>query len=580
MSNRASRSFLLPRISAAHAVLILITLGILARFVRYLACFPLWGDEAFVAANVFARGPLGLLRPMAYEQVAPYGYLLAVWSSVRALGPSEYALRLPSIIAGAATLFLFYRTAQKCLGGWALVWAAAMLAAAHYPIRHAAECKQYACDLFAAVLIFYSLMRWRKEYCNPKAWRTPALGGSLGLAISMPAVFLVATSVWAMLLHALTATWRGKDQSKRTEGGSVGAREMFRQIVLAAGVPCAVFLLLYFGHLRTAMAAAKQETSLHNYWRQGFPPFEQGLSNTVYWLLETLTGLAFAYPVGGRNLGSIVTVVLFAFGIVTILRKRDAVLACMVLAPFVIGLAAACFRLYPFGGNIRLVLYLAPGICIASGLGLQRVLCFVAKRSRKLSLVGRNGAAAENSDGGSRGRPSAYAFLTGVFAALCFAEIFHSIARPYNDRWDMREREIARWVWEELSLDAELVCLHTDWKTDFEPALWNIGHSAVYLANQKIYYERIRQGRPPNLSSVSRTRPLRVIAWTLKPDHPAEALNAWLDSMRANYEYIGRRRFPFNLGTKFPAMLDVFEFFPKAAQATEAAKSTKEATLE
>ena len=53
-----------------------VLLGVMLRVVTFALNFPLWGDEAFVAANFISRGYLDLLRPLDYSQICP---LLFLW---------------------------------------------------------------------------------------------------------------------------------------------------------------------------------------------------------------------------------------------------------------------------------------------------------------------------------------------------------------------------------------------------------------------------------------------------------------------------------------------------------------------
>src|SRR4051794_30587247 len=59
----------------ARATRAAVALGILLRVVRYLMNYPLWHDEAFVAANFLDRGYLEMLRPLDYYQVCPLLFL-------------------------------------------------------------------------------------------------------------------------------------------------------------------------------------------------------------------------------------------------------------------------------------------------------------------------------------------------------------------------------------------------------------------------------------------------------------------------------------------------------------------------
>ncbi len=52
-----------------RAVLAFVALGVLLRVGHYLANYPLWGDEAFLALSFLRRGYLDLLLPLEYGQI-------------------------------------------------------------------------------------------------------------------------------------------------------------------------------------------------------------------------------------------------------------------------------------------------------------------------------------------------------------------------------------------------------------------------------------------------------------------------------------------------------------------------------
>ena len=129
----------------------LVGLGLAVRLVRYLVVYPIWHDEAFLAVNFLDRGYLDLLRPLDYSQVSPVLFLWIELTAVRLLGFSEWSLRLFPALCGLASVLLFRHVAARLLRGLALVLAVGIFATAFYPIRHAAEVKPYASDLFSAL---------------------------------------------------------------------------------------------------------------------------------------------------------------------------------------------------------------------------------------------------------------------------------------------------------------------------------------------------------------------------------------------------------------------------------------------
>ena len=65
-----------------------VILGILIRLVRYLADYPIWHDEAFLACSLWDRDYVNLLRPLDYGQVAPWLFLAIERAIVTGLGYS------------------------------------------------------------------------------------------------------------------------------------------------------------------------------------------------------------------------------------------------------------------------------------------------------------------------------------------------------------------------------------------------------------------------------------------------------------------------------------------------------------
>ncbi|MEW6271059.1 MAG: hypothetical protein AB1689_17390, partial [Thermodesulfobacteriota bacterium] len=147
------------------------------------------------------------------------------------------------------------------------------------------------------------------------------------------------------------------------------------------------FAFSYFVVGRAQRAGASLGVDyLEAFWSKAFPPGEP--LALMRWLLETHTGMLFAYPNGGKRGGSIATVLLFAVGVWALLRRADTspreqrvqreVLA-LLLLPFALGLLAAALRLYPYGGHLRLTLYLAPSICLLAGAGLSFALAHLPR---------------------------------------------------------------------------------------------------------------------------------------------------------------------------------------------------------
>jgi hypothetical protein len=349
-SGRASRQQAITR-----TMLAFVGLGVIWRVARFAACPPLWGDEAFLAVNVLLRDFAGLLRPLEYYQIAPVGFLWSELAVVRALGKSEWALRLIPFASGLASLGLFWGFARKTLNRRSALLAVGIFAASFYPVRHATEAKPYATDLLFSLLT--TGLAWSTWLDRETARRWLALAGVVGVGVwcSYPLVF-VAAGVGAVLAFRV-----GSQPSRR-------ALMLFMAFGLATS---ASWLVSYFVVAKEQARSAPFYTSLGT-WQWAFPPFEESWK-MAYWLLDVHTGNMLAYPNGGNNFGSLATAILVAIGCLALLKSRPALLA-MLLSPLAANLLAASLQRYPYGTSARTTLFMAPAFCLLAGLGLVTLI--------------------------------------------------------------------------------------------------------------------------------------------------------------------------------------------------------------
>ena len=79
----------------------------------------LWHDEVYTlmaALGIFKTGLPTMPSGLIYSRAFPLTYLTAV--SVTLFGRSELAVRLPVILAGIISLFVFYRLLAKISNKW------------------------------------------------------------------------------------------------------------------------------------------------------------------------------------------------------------------------------------------------------------------------------------------------------------------------------------------------------------------------------------------------------------------------------------------------------------------------------
>ncbi len=490
--NRAKDDVRITRLCWAFVIL-----GLAIRLVRYLVVYPIWHDEAFLAMNFLDRGYRDLLRPLDYAQVAPVCYLWIELTAVRLFGFHEWSLRLFAAICGMASVLVFRHLASRILRGVPLLLAVAVFATAFYPIRHSAEIKPYASDLLASlVLLTLAIEWWRVPQRSRWLWAIAALTPVL-LAVSYPAVLVAAAIVLALAPEALRSD-----------------RPLVRVAFLTyTAVVAASFLALYF------CFTVVQSTANLNYYRQGwwkdsFPPLSEPWK-IPYWLIWVHAGRTMAYPIGERAGGSTATFLAAILGSLILWRSKQATLFRLIALPFVVGLAAACLGRYPYGGPPRVTQYLVPSIILVSALGGAAILAQaqgrrLAKHSLTISLM--------------------------LLAAIGVTLIGRDLVCPYREKSDLVTRNFARWFWSEKGRDADLLCVKNDLGFSFRPELWQIGMSAVYLCNQRMFSRpQATKDTLDRVSHASIGRPVRLVFFDEIPEGNL-LFERWIGNLRQSYK--------------------------------------------
>jgi hypothetical protein len=379
----------------------LLLLGVLWRTLRYLLCFPLWGDEAFVCLNLLDRDYLGLTEPCRFHQLVPLLFLWTEATAYHILGGTECALRLLPLLAGVGSLVLFWRLCRLSVGPLAGTLAVGILAVSYYPLRHSCEVKPYALDLLFSLALLVLAAAWLR--C-PQRWQ-PLAGLALLAPVavlgSYPAVFVAGGVSVAML----PGVWRRRDKSTWTW-------YVLYNVLVAATFLGAFWLLARRQFDNYGAGSA--------YWTASFPPARPW--PLLQWLVTIHAGNLLAYPLGGKDGASAGTLILCLVGLWRLGRGGRGDLLLLYLAPFGLTLAAAALHRYPYGGSARIAQHLAPAICLLAGVGLAAVL----------DAVPRSGPA----------RRRLVAGVCGVLALVAVLGMARDLRHPYKTEGDRRVREI------------------------------------------------------------------------------------------------------------------------------------------
>lgn len=403
----------------------MLAVGAACRLYVYALSFPIWRDEAALALNFVSRDFRGLLLELDHFQVAPLLFLWLEKAVYQYLGGSMALLRLIPLLAGIASLVLFWRLARLCLTPLPAALALGFLAVAEAPIHLASMVKPYSLDLFAATLLMTLAVSYR---------RTPERVGNLAAAAlvvpfvvvsSYPAIF-VAGSVGLVLLPVV---WR--------DGGRAGRRWFVAFTVLCVATFAAQ--LLFVGRDGHDPTLPTVQAYMAGFWNGGFLPREP--MPALRWIVQRHTGHLLSYPLA-FNGGGLLGLLLVLAGGYALYRQRQLALLGLCLLPFALNLFAAALRRYPYAGDQRLEQHLVPGLCLLLGSG-------VAEGIRRLTV-----------------HPSGRRFASGAVASLLLLIALTGAVRdalhPYHDVEAVWARDIARYLRRELRESDRIVFPYTD----------------------------------------------------------------------------------------------------------------------
>jgi hypothetical protein len=359
----------------------LLAAGVLWRIVRYALGFPIWGDEAFVAVDFVKRGYAEMIEPLTYGQIVPLVFMWAELAISRMLGLSEWALRLLPFAAGLASLPLFWRFAQSVLPRRPALLAIGIFAASVYLVRHAAEVKPYATDMLLALGLLMLAWRVCENRGGAGSWAALIVGGAAAVWCSYPVIFVLAAIGTLLAWRLVAADRRGRASRDEPCSGGPTRRTLLLQTLCYAIAVGGSFVLMYFLYGRPHAQAASGLTEI-NMWERAFPPLALSqIWKLPLWLVLIHTDYMLAYPLGGRAPASAFSLLLVVIGAVRLWgTRRD--LLWLLLGPLVFTMLAAAAQKYPYGGSARTSLYMAPAFCLLAGLGLSRVLNYLAALAR------------------------------------------------------------------------------------------------------------------------------------------------------------------------------------------------------
>jgi len=197
------------RVGADHLWWALVAILLAAVLVRLPGLFAgLWHDEAMYS-RVYFDDP-ARRDWLLWKDVHPPAYPLLLWLWSSLFGNHEAVLRLPSFLAGLASLVIVWKLARQFFGDTVAVLATTLLALSPPHIWYSVENKA---NILALCLSVLALWLFAKQAEGRTGW-----GASVAAALALAAALLthsyaVATAATVVVWLGLRA-WRGQEQRR------------------------------------------------------------------------------------------------------------------------------------------------------------------------------------------------------------------------------------------------------------------------------------------------------------------------------------------------------------------------------
>jgi mannosyltransferase len=157
-----------------------------------------WYDEAFTPVHVLHASLWATLRSVVHTENSPPLWYLIEWVDSRLLGTGEVALRLPSALAGVATVVLAWAIARELSGRRAALACAAFVAVNPLFVWYSQEARVYGLFVFMVALALWRFLRAERDP-TPANMAWFALAGALALLTHYFAVFLlIPMALWLL----------------------------------------------------------------------------------------------------------------------------------------------------------------------------------------------------------------------------------------------------------------------------------------------------------------------------------------------------------------------------------------------
>ncbi len=344
---------------AVYAAMAVGAAAVLIRLFDFLRGPSLWNDELLLCINVVIRGFRRLLDPLEFGQSAPILFLWAEHLAVRVAGVGERALRFIPFAASVAMFPLSWRLFKRFLQPWPAVLALALLAISPPLLRYANEAKQYGIDAPMAVAVLVAALPLLDGRESVGPWLLLIGIGLIGIACSMPTVFVLA-GIWVAL--ALRPSRRTRD---------------IAWLVAAAALWGGTFVGIYLKFY----ARSASDPYMLAYWSGSYLDSQAGLWRKLLYggrgLMEPLFALDFQLPAPLFAVGCL----LAATGLWGLVKRQGPAIAALFVVPLAIAIIASAVEKWILA--VRFMLWTTPIVALFVASGVWQLCAVLGPRQRE-----------------------------------------------------------------------------------------------------------------------------------------------------------------------------------------------------
>ncbi len=150
-----------------------------------------WYDEAYVPVHTLHPSLVATLHSVEHRENTPPLWYVLIWAWSRIFGTGMIALRLPSALAGIATVAVGWGIGRELAGRRAAIATAALVATNPLFVWYSQETRAYGLFVFMAALAMWCWLRADADPTPGRLWAFAA-SGAAAVATHYFAVFLLA----------------------------------------------------------------------------------------------------------------------------------------------------------------------------------------------------------------------------------------------------------------------------------------------------------------------------------------------------------------------------------------------------